>query len=247
MINIFFRVFSRILSLFFNFFNFIFQIIVFFIKIIIGVFVIIYFLLRKIFPKNKKPKFPFKKKNLAFLKKLDSRNKKDLILFLNLENTLVLVSEKKPKNNTYQIINPEKIDEPSKKLYITKRSNLQNFLKKCSKYFQIYIYSNGSKLYTEEITNLINENNLIQDFFSREDMVKINGKFYKDLSVVRKSLSKVVILDDNLDLVLQKENFFGGFGRDLGLIKFLEFVEFLEREGEGRERDVRVLLKNFLG
>ena len=37
-------------------------------------------------------------------------------------------------------------------------------------------------------------------------MLKLNGKLYKDLSLVQKQLSKVIILDNNPDVVFQKEN-----------------------------------------
>ena len=244
--NLFDKIFSNILSAFFIIINFVLNVLLILIKIIIGIVVAIYFGIKKILPKNSKIYFPFKEKNLAFLKKIDSRNKKEFVLFLDLDHTLVYVTENKPNHKNYETIEHQEIDEPVKILYVTKRNNLDEFLKECSKYFQLYIYTSGSELYAEEITNLINKNNLIQEFFSRDDMVKLNGKFYKDLSIIKKQLSKVIILDNNADFILQKENMvkiksFDGFDpEDIALKKFVGYVEMLKKNGLKKSDDLRV-------
>ena len=208
-------------------------------------------MLSKILPKSKKTKFPFKKKNLAFLKKIDSSYKKNFVLFLDLDHTLVLVSETKPNHRNYFIIEHQEIDEPIKILYVTKRNNLDEFLKECSKYFQLYIFTSGSKLYAVEITNLINSNNLIQEFYSREDMVKLNGKFYKDLSIIRKKLSKIIILDNNSDFILQKDNILKikSFDKydcnDIALKQFLVFIDYLKNQHLNDNDDLRTHVKKY--
>ena len=250
--NLFDKIFSAILSVFFILINFVLNVLLILIKIIIGLVVAIYFGIKKILPKNSKIYFPFKKKNLAFLKKIDSRYKKDFVLFLDLDHTLVLVSETKPNHKNYETIEHQEIDEPVKLLYITKRNNLDEFLKECSKNFQLYIYTSGSKLYAEEITNLIDSNNLIQEFYSREDMVKLNGKFYKDLSIIRKQLSKVIILDNNPDFILQKENIvrikrFDNYDpEDIALNRFVKYVDILVKDGLDKSDDLRAKFNNII-
>ena len=128
MIGISLGVFSKILSFFFNIFNFGFQIFIFFIKFFIGILVLIYFGLKKILTKKKSSNFPLKKQNLEFLKKLEARVKKEFILFLDLDKTLIKTTEKKPKDKNYTKINLQNIDGPKKKLYLIKRNYLIEFL-----------------------------------------------------------------------------------------------------------------------
>lgn len=67
-----------------------------------------------------------------------------------------------------------------------------------SKVFEIMIFTAASKEYAQEIRKLIDpENQYISHMFTREDCLQTkDGFFIKDLRVIGRDLSKVVIVDN---------------------------------------------------
>ncbi len=183
----------------FSFFSFI---LVWIIKLIVFILIGFYFLLKLCFPK--KNHTPFKDlKRLHNLYRLNSLNKKKYVLYIDLDETLIYASEQKPSKTRSLKITIDIPDEPDKIFYIKPRPFLEEFLKEASKIFKIYLYTRASKRYAEEILKHIDRNQMIIKVFSRENLIKYNNEFFKDLTIGEKDLSKSLILDNKSEFIFQ--------------------------------------------
>lgn len=68
------------------------------------------------------------------------------------------------------------------------------------------VYTQIDETITEEIIQKINGDNIIVDFFSRNDLTKIGNRLCKDLLKVKSNPRKVLLVNNTLENVLQKEN-----------------------------------------
>ena len=127
------------------------------------------------------------------------QNKKTLIL--DLDETLVHSSFQALQINN-KIIKPDiyfKIFFNYKyhEIFVYKRPYLNKFLKEMNKLFNIYIFTASIKKYAKPLLNLLDSHNYFIKKFYRESCIFSEGKYIKDLSLLKLKLNDVIILDNN--------------------------------------------------
>ena len=165
---------------------------------------------------------------------LTSLNKKKYSLVLSLDETLVYFKSNNIINN---------------KCLIQLRPGLIEFLKNIKPYYEIIIFSNGNRKYSDLIIDSINEKYKCIDYrLYQENCVIINDDFVKDLSKIGRSLDKIIIID-NLpqNYRLQNQNginiksFYGDNPNDKVLYQLSDILINIAMDGG----DVRNSIKNY--
>ena len=105
------------------------------------------------------------------------------------------------------------------------RPGLLKFLKKIKKFYEVVVFTSGTKEYADQIIDVIESEEKFFDFrLCRDHTLYYNNEFIKDLSRIGRPLDKIIIVD-NLpqNFRLQKENgieikpFFGDDNNDNAL------------------------------
>ncbi|KAG0679240.1 mitochondrial inner membrane protein required for protein import [Pichia californica] len=129
-----------------------------------------------------------------------------------------------------------------------KRPGLDYFLGYLSQYYEIVIFSRSSMAFAENtVAKLDPYHAFISYSLFKEVCRSKDGKLIKDLSLLNRDLSKVVIIDPDQDCYsMQPENAIPvakwNGKKDDGLIKLIPFLEYL---ATSHTKDVRDVLKSF--
>ena len=129
---------------------------------------------------------------------------------------------------------PSKLN-PNKRLgRILLRPGLINFLEIIKEFYEIIIFTSGTKEYADIILNIIEkkgDNKYFDGRLYREHNVQIGQKFYKDLSKIGRALSRTIIVDNfNHSFKFQKDNgilissFYGDSLDDKALIELQKIL-----------------------
>lgn len=112
-------------------------------------------------------------------------------------------SELKQYADTFEI----EMDD-GERAVVYKRPGLDRFLEEASKHFDVYVFTAGLEAYGKPILDELDpKGNLFAGRFFRESCQQRKGMFLKDLRVVRKDLSKVILVDNNpVSFLLQPSN-----------------------------------------
>ena len=170
-------------------------------------------------------------------------NKKTLIL--DLDETLIH-SSFQPLRFNNRIIKPDisfKIFFNYKyhEIFSYKRPFLSKFLKEMNKLFNIYIFTASIKTYAKPLVKLLDKHNYVMKKFYRENCILSEGKYIKDLSLLKIKLNDVIILDNNpISYKFNKKN---GIPikswhidkNDNELLKILPLLEFLSNVDDVRK------------
>ena len=163
-------------------------------------------------------------------------SKKEYTLILDLDETL---------------INFKFIDISKRIGKIQLRPGLINFLEIIKEFYEIIIFTSGTKEYADIILNKIEKkgnNKYFDGRLYREHNVQIGQKFYKDLSKIGRDLSRTIIVDNyNHTFKFQKENgilinsFYGENLQDKALIELQKILIKIYNE----KTDVRKSIVKF--
>ena len=129
-----------------------------------------------------------------------------------------------------------------------KRPGLDYFLGYLSQYYEIVVFSRSSMAFAENtVAKLDPYHAFISYSLFREVCRSKDGKLIKDLSLLNRDLSKVVIIDPDQDCYsMQPENAIPvpkwDGKKDDGLIKLIPFLEYL---ATSHTKDAREILKTF--
>ena len=173
----------------------------------------------KYLPTNPEIKPPYIKEELT----------KKFSLVLDLDETLISLDRNKGSKNSKGVL----------KL----RPGLMQFLIKIRKYYEMVVFTSGTKEYADQIIDVIESDEKYFDYrLCREHTLFYNNEFIKDLSRIGRPLDKVIIVD-NLpqNFRLQKENgieiksFFGDDNSD----KVLDNLGIILKKIVIRFNDVR--------
>lgn len=112
-------------------------------------------------------------------------------------------SELQQYEDTFEIV----MDD-GERAVVHKRPGLDRFLEEASKHFDVYVFTAGLEAYGKPILDELDpKGNLLAGRFFRESCQQRKGMFLKDLRVVRKDLSKVILVDNNpVSFLLQPSN-----------------------------------------
>ena len=163
------------------------------------------------------------------------------ILVLDLDNTLIYSYLGKTRN-TENIRN------------VVYRPFLIYFLKKMEKYFTLVLFSAASKAHTENICKFIEEDGIhFKRIYDKSFLRKVKKVKKKDLRIIVKDLSKILMIDDkkkfflknqNLNVIIIKE--FRGNLKDrvfIDIIKIMKNIAKYKDVREGIKKNRRVLNK----
>ena len=134
-----------------------------------------------------------------------SYNNKIYTLLISLDETLIHFKiDTKNKNN-------------NNKGVIQLRPWLTEFLSQIKPYYEIIAFSNGDKKYTDLIINSIDKNKIFFDNkLYRDHCIIMNNDFVKDINILGKDISKVIIVDNliqnyrvNIDNGINIKSFYG--------------------------------------
>ena len=185
-------------------------------------------------------------------------------LILDLDETLVYVSDVKIENSPLKQIPFEYyvLDENEKNInvenqtieqangYLIVRPGYNKFISEIKKYFdEIFIFTSSQYSYAEEIIKLIDKNKIISKIYSRKDCSFYNDIFYKDLNKIKKDLSRTIIVDNFPEAyLLQHFNGlpippFMGDPNDNELLKLIPILEQLSKVKDVRNY-IRQIISN---
>lgn len=91
---------------------------------------------------------------------------------------------------------------------VYKRPGLDRFLEEAAKHFDLYVFTAGLEAYGKPILDELDpKGTLFAGRFFRESCAMRKGMFLKDLSVVRRDLSRVILVDNNpVSFLMQPSN-----------------------------------------
>ena len=194
-------------------------------------------------------------RNISNRKNSMIKNKIKSTLVLDLDETLVYVTDMKNDDLPIMQIPFEYYVYDDSELYIKKNMKIQDyqnmekatnyliirpgfnkFISEVKKYFdEIFIFTSSQYSYAEEIVKIIDKNKYISKIYSRKDCSFYNEVFYKDLNKIKKDLSNTIIIDNFPEsYLLQHFNglpipSFMGDPNDNELIKLLPILEKLSK------------------
>ena len=194
-------------------------------------------------------------RNISNRKNSMIKNKIKSTLVLDLDETLVYVTDMKNDDLPIMQIPFEYYVYDDSELYIKKNMKIQDyqnmekatnyliirpgfnkFISEVKKYFdEIFIFTSSQYSYAEEIIKIIDKNKYISKIYSRKDCSFYNEVFYKDLNKIKKDLSNTIIIDNFPESYLLQHfnglpipSFFGD-PNDNELIKLLPILEKLSK------------------
>lgn len=140
-----------------------------------------------------------------------------------------------------QLNNSVEIELKSSKYYLTQRPHLNilfDYLDYNKEYFDIIVYSAGTKSYIEKLLDFIDKKNLISEIYDREfcDVLVVNGKlrYIKNYKNINKKLHNLYLIDDreehfdNYDVIGYKCKKFKGEEEDYEIFNIIDFLEMLK-------------------
>jgi carboxy-terminal domain RNA polymerase II polypeptide A small phosphatase len=82
-------------------------------------------------------------------------------------------------------------------VYVAKRPGVDEFLVEMAKHYEIVIYTASLNKYADPLLDLLDPHNVIRTRLFRESCVYYEGNYVKDLSLLDRDLSQVIIIDNS--------------------------------------------------
>ena len=162
---------------------------------------------------------------------IDTQNKKTLVL--DLDETLVH-STFYPFQIKSDIILKISLDGKNHIIHVLKRPNLDFFLKKVSEFYNVIIFTASLSEYAEPLINILDPEKKFGRLY-RQNCIKKNGFYIKDLNQIGKNFKDIIIIDNNpISFILNRDNglpiltWYENI-KDNELIKFIPLLEFLSK------------------
>jgi len=110
----------------------------------------------------------------------------------------------------------------------------------------VTVYTQIDENVADEIVQKINHNNAIVDIFAQHELLKIGNRLFKDLSLIKENLRRIVMVNWNNENVLQRENViripaYGGPGAPDDVLQRLAVLLDAEMTAADRPEDLREL------
>ncbi|KAJ1657791.1 hypothetical protein IWQ61_002868 [Dispira simplex] len=142
------------------------------------------------------PPLPQEQRNRPFLLPRKTRSSPPITLVLDLDETLVHCTTDGVVNP--DLVFPVEVNSSVHQVFCRLRPGFREFLERVSKSFEVVIFTASMKVYADRLLNIIDPGrHLIRHRLFREACVKIADAYMKDLSILGRDLSKVVIVDNS--------------------------------------------------
>uniref|UniRef100_A0A7S0EIA9 FCP1 homology domain-containing protein n=1 Tax=Hanusia phi TaxID=3032 RepID=A0A7S0EIA9_9CRYP len=126
----------------------------------------------------------------------ESFSPRKMTLILDLDETLVHSSVKPLDYYNWKIHIPASGDQRSCTFFVAVRPHTSLFLQAVSRWYEVVVFTASLQHYADPVIDLIDPGNCVSRRFFRPSCRVEQGNFLKDISVVRKDLSQVVIVDN---------------------------------------------------
>ncbi|XP_061094420.1 CTD (carboxy-terminal domain, RNA polymerase II, polypeptide A) small phosphatase-like a isoform X2 [Conger conger] len=153
---------------------------------------------------------------------------------IDLDETLVH-SSFKPISNADFIV-PVEIDGTVHQVYVLKRPHVDEFLQKMGELFECVLFTASLAKYADPVADLLDQWGVFRARLFRESCVFHRGNYVKDLSLLGRELSKVIIVDNSpASYIFHPENavpvqsWFDDM-TDTELLDLIPFFEALSKE-----------------
>nr|GMC53695.1 mitochondrial import inner membrane translocase subunit TIM50-like [Ipomoea batatas] len=140
-----------------------------------------------------------------------------------------------------------------------KRPGVDAFLEHLAQFYEIVVYSDQQSMYVDPVIERLDPKHCIRYRLSRGATKYLNGKHYRDLSMLNRDPSKVIYISGHaLESSLQPENCleikpWTGETEDTALLDLIPFLECLQGDGlsadvgKHRPADIRAVLSSYEG
>ena len=168
----------------------------------------------------------------------NNKNNFKKTLILDLDETLVH-SAFYPFQTKSDIILNINLDGKNHIIHVLKRPNLDYFLKKVSEIYNIIIFTASLSQYASPLIDILDPENKFKRLF-RENCLKRNGFYIKDLNQIGKNFKDIIIIDNNpISFIMNQDNglpimtWYENMN-DNELIKLIPLLEYLSNINDVR-------------
>ncbi|KAL8462270.1 hypothetical protein ACS0TY_033352 [Phlomoides rotata] len=131
-----------------------------------------------------------------------------------------------------------------------KRPGVDAFLEHLAQYYEIVVYSDQLNMYVDPVAERLDPKHCIRYRLSRGATRYIDGKHYRDLSMLNRDPAKVIYISGHaIETSLQPENSlpvkaWQGEADDTALVDLIPFLEYVAKH---RPSDIRAVLASYQG
>lgn len=122
-----------------------------------------------------------------------TRKRKSLVL--DLDETLVHSQFRLTEHCDLRLV--VRVDQFPTVFYVSKRPYLDVFLRTVAQWYDIVIFTASLQKYGDPLITVLDTDNVVKRRIFRQDCIKRNGNFVKDLTIVNPNLADVLIVDNS--------------------------------------------------